>query len=46
VGTKLALTNLGTLFDGKYYVTHSRHTFDLINGYRTWFAVERPGMGQ
>lgn len=46
VGTKLALTGLGKLFDGKYYVTHTRHTYDLINGYRTWFAVERPGMGQ
>jgi phage protein D len=46
VGTKLALTGLGTLFDGKYYLTHTRHTYDLINGYRTWFGVERPGMGQ
>jgi phage protein D len=46
VGTKLTLSNLGTLFDGKYYVTHTRHTYDLINGYRTWFAVERPGLGQ
>jgi len=46
VGTKLELKNLGKLFDGKYYVARTRHTYDLINGYRTWFAVERPGMGK
>jgi hypothetical protein len=46
VGTKLELKNLGKLFDGKYYVSRVRHTFDLISGYRTWFAVERPGIGQ
>jgi phage protein D len=46
VGTKLKLQNLGTGFDGSYYVTRSRHMFDLVNGYRTWFEVERPGLGQ
>jgi hypothetical protein len=46
VGTKLQLQNLGTIFNGAYYVTRARHTFDLVNGYRTWFEVERPGLGQ
>lgn len=44
VGTNLTLQALGTLFDGKYYVTRVRHLFD-INGYRTQFAVERAGIG-
>jgi phage protein D len=46
VGTHVELKGLGTLFDGQYYVTEARHTFDLRNGYRTQFAVERPGLGQ
>jgi len=46
VGVKLQLQNLGTLFVGAYYVTRTRHTYDLVNGYRTWFEVERPGLGQ
>jgi len=46
VGTSLTLQGLGTLFNGKYYVNAVRHMFDAENGYRTWFAVERPGIGQ
>jgi phage protein D len=46
VGTSLTLQGLGTLFNGKFYVTAVRHLFDPENGYRTWFAVERPGIGQ
>lgn len=46
VGTSLTLQGLGTLFNGKFYVTAVRHLFDPKNGYRTWFAVERPGIGQ
>jgi len=46
VGTNLTLQGLGTLFNGKFYVTAVRHMFDPENGYRTWFAVERPGIGQ
>jgi phage protein D len=46
VGTSLTLQGLGTLFNGKYYVSAVRHTFDAESGYRTWFAVERPGIGQ
>jgi uncharacterized protein len=46
VGTCLTLQGLGTLFNGKFYVTAVRHLFDQDKGYRTWFAVERPGIGQ
>jgi phage protein D len=46
VGTNLTLQGLGPLFNGKFYVTAVRHMFDPKNGYRTWFAVERPGIGQ
>ena len=45
VGAKLQLQGLGTLFDGHYYVTQARHAFDGNNGYRTYFSVERPGIG-
>jgi phage protein D len=43
-GTKLKLEGLGDMFNGKYYVTEVRHTFDGKNGYRTYFKVERPGL--
>lgn len=45
VGTKLQLQGLGAIFDGSYYVTKARHVFDGNNGYRTYFSVERPGIG-
>ncbi len=45
VGSTVELTDLGPLFDGPYYVTLVRHTFDLMHGYRTTFAVERVGLG-
>jgi uncharacterized protein len=45
VGTKLKLQGLGTIFDGNYYITRARHAFDGNNGYRTYFSVERPGIG-
>lgn len=44
VGTRLELNGLGPLFSGQYYVTRVRHTFDRERGYRTGFAVERPGV--
>jgi hypothetical protein len=44
VGTRLTLSGLGKLFEGKYYVTRVRHTFDTERGFRTAFAVERPGV--
>jgi len=46
VGTNLTLSGLGTLFEGNFYVTAARHIFNPKTGYRTWFAVERPGIGQ
>ena len=45
VGGALDLRGVGPLFEGKYYVTLVRHTYDAINGYRTTFQVERPGIG-
>jgi phage protein D len=46
VGTSLTLKSIGPLFNGKYFVTAVRHMFDAANGYRTWFTVERPGIGK
>lgn len=46
VGTYVELAGLGSLFNGKYYVVEVRHTFDGVNGYRTYFKGERPGVGQ
>ena len=46
VGTTLAIGGLGSLFNGKYYVTRVRHTYDGTYGFRTEFEVERPGLGQ
>ena len=45
VGSTVELSDLGPLFDGPYYVTLARHTFDSEYGYRTTFYVERPGIG-
>jgi phage protein D len=45
VGTKLQLNGVGTLFDGTFYVTRVQHVFDGNSGYRTYFSVERPGIG-
>jgi phage protein D len=45
VGTTVDLQNVGPYFDGPYYVTLARHSFDLLYGYRTVFQVERPGIG-
>ena len=46
VGATVDLRNVGPLFDGPYSVTLARHSFDLLNGYRTAFHVERPGIGR
>lgn len=45
VGTKLTLEGLGRLFDGPYDVVETKHSFDPVNGLRTQFRVERPGIG-
>jgi phage protein D len=46
VGAHVTLQGLGALFDGEYYVTQARHTFTAQDGYRTYFSVERPGLGR
>ncbi|MET0398120.1 MAG: contractile injection system protein, VgrG/Pvc8 family [Longimicrobiaceae bacterium] len=46
VGAKVELKEVGPLFEGKYFLTRVRHTFDLANGYRTAFGVERPALGR
>lgn len=45
VGARVEIGRLGSLFDGEYYVTETRHTFDSQNGFQTRFTVERPGLG-
>jgi phage protein D len=43
VGSKLTLDRVGQPFSGDgYYVTRTRHTYDLEHGYRTHFEAERP----
>ncbi len=45
VGAALDLRGVGPLFEGKYTVTLARHTYDMVNGYRTTFEVGRPDIG-
>ncbi len=45
VGSRVSLSGLGGIFDGTYYVSRTRHVFDVAEGYRTEFDVERPGIG-
>lgn len=45
VGSRVDLSGLGTYFDGEYYVSRARHIFDLRDGHRTIFEVDRPGIG-
>lgn len=45
VGSSVDVRGVGPLFEGAYYVTQVRHTYDLVSGYRTTFEVERPGVG-
>lgn len=46
VGAELELKQVGPLFEGKYFITRVRHTFDSAHGYRTAFTVERPALGR
>ena len=46
VGAELELMQVGPLFEGKYFVTRVRHTWDSMQGYRTAFSVERPALGR
>jgi len=45
VGGQVALSGLGPLFNGNYYLSEVIHSFDPVNGYQTRFCVERPGLG-
>lgn len=45
VGAILELSQLGTMFDGDYYVVRTCHTVNLDYGYKTEFEVERAGVG-
>ena len=45
VGAVVDLKNLGSLFNGKYYVVEVRHRFDSEKGLRTEFLAERAGLG-
>lgn len=45
-GAFVELSNLGPIFNGKYYLTEVRHTFDMAHGLRTSFTAERPGLGR
>ncbi len=45
VGTTLELKGLGPLFEGSYRATRVCHRFDLAEGYRTEFEVERAAIG-
>jgi uncharacterized protein len=44
VGTHVIINGVGALFTGRYYVSEVRHTFDVEQGFRTAFRVERPGI--
>jgi phage protein D len=46
VGTTLRIGGVGPLFNGKYYVSRVRHTYDGTYGFRTEFEVERPGLSK
>jgi phage protein D len=46
VGTTMRIGGVGPLFNGKYYVSRVRHTYDGTYGFRTEFEVERPGLGK
>lgn len=46
VGAEVALSGLGALFDGAYRIVETVHLFDLEEGLRTRFRVERPWLGR
>jgi phage protein D len=45
-GNQVELSGIGSLFNGKYYLSEVRHLFDTGLGLRTEIWVERPGLGQ
>lgn len=44
VGRKLQLEELGPLFSGEWYVTETRHQWDVQHGYKTSFRAEKAGI--
>jgi phage protein D len=46
VGAVVDLKGLGPLFEGKYYLTEVKHSFESASGFRTEFTGERPGIGR
>jgi phage protein D len=46
VGRKVELKGVGSLFNGKYVLVRTQHTFSARGGYRTEFSVERPALGK
>jgi phage protein D len=46
VGNFVDLEGLGPLFSGKYYLSRVRLVFDGLDGLRTEFTGERPGLGE
>lgn len=44
VGAGLTLNGIGPMFEGDYYVSEVRHTFDTEHGFQTRFRVERAGI--
>jgi phage protein D len=45
VGATVTLTGLGQRYDNDYYVTATRHCYDLREGYRTEFSAECAYLG-
>ena len=45
VATHVDLGGLGPIFDGTYYVTEVKHSFDGKNGFRSQIVIERPYLG-
>jgi len=45
VATQVTLQGVGPFFNGPWYVTAVRHTFDNKDGFKTRFCCERPGLG-
>lgn len=44
VGASVTLDGLGPMFEGDYYVSEVRHTFDTEHGFQSRFRVERAGI--
>jgi phage protein D len=45
-GNFVTIQGLGPLFSGKYYLTAVKHLYDGVQGLRTEFTAERPGLGK